>query len=577
MEQSNHNFHLDISNLYGLKGELTFKLGRGINAIPTPHGEVVTRSLALLAGGTDLENSISDGKMEGSVQLTDGTSTYYCKLKRELIDETPFVANSNPLPGDYKLQHVMVVDVDHPLFLKGLTTGSIRGYLQPHTAGVKEVVERRTKLARKLRLARQDIRKLKDQLAKLKDAPSKLNMVMRQYAKEEAKFKELLKEAESGRADREVIIRELIKAHNDVRNYNTKLRDLHKERDTLERNISKLKHSREKLRNCDEMDHLLSDVNSLSTELAKVTEDRSAVFRELVLYSVCADFDFKACPICSLAGVSTKYDGHSKRMLRKRASAIMEVKEEEKKRLDRKIRELTVEKRRAQIKMRQITLAYRTTQYEIRSLQNILSKTKESIKTLMREYTDRWHTLQRLKTLVNMDRIPPMGCSQGPSSQMAELRVKIQRYTALIQEKDGLEDRINTMRGMTVKLNQMLKGEDEILRRILYGARDIFNKNAKKLMNHLGFESFTSVSLDGKFNLNIMRRGGKNSYWKQPPLTLSSSETTTLVTLLALAVKENYYPNIPIFAVRLTGHDSERSKKLAEWIAQRVPVVIAVR
>jgi len=95
-------------------------------------------------------------------------------------------------------------------------------------------------------------------------------------------------------------------------------------------------------------------------------------------------------------------------------------------------------------------------------------------------------------------------------------------------------------------------------------AKDEFNENINDLMEELGFEDFRSVRLNENNELVVERRGHR----VQPVNTLSTSERHTISTLLIIALKDTYLPDIPFLVLDdvILDFDEDRKEKILDHL-----------
>ena len=90
------------------------------------------------------------------------------------------------------------------------------------------------------------------------------------------------------------------------------------------------------------------------------------------------------------------------------------------------------------------------------------------------------------------------------------------------------------------------------------GAARTFNMKVKELMKRLEFTEFQEIWLEeGTYNLRVIKKGGKSL----PVVSLSASEKYAIATLLQIAVKEAYMPEIPFFIVDEVVLDFDQARK----------------
>jgi len=105
-----------------------------------------------------------------------------------------------------------------------------------------------------------------------------------------------------------------------------------------------------------------------------------------------------------------------------------------------------------------------------------------------------------------------------------------------------------------------------IIREQRQGAARRFNSEVKILIKKLGFTEFEQIFLNEEtYRLQVFRKGGR----PQAISSLSSSERNALATLLQLAIKEAYIPEIPFFIIDevVLDFDKKRVEKIIEYLA----------
>jgi chromosome segregation ATPase len=110
----------------------------------------------------------------------------------------------------------------------------------------------------------------------------------------------------------------------------------------------------------------------------------------------------------------------------------------------------------------------------------------------------------------------------------------------------------------------------------LSNARRVFNQAAKALLRQLGFRDFKEVSIDKNFQIQIVR--GEGEGYTEAPNELSTSESTTLTILLALAAKGTYFPEFPFFVIDTitTCYNVNAHKRFIEFLGRELKCHVIV-
>ena len=106
-----------------------------------------------------------------------------------------------------------------------------------------------------------------------------------------------------------------------------------------------------------------------------------------------------------------------------------------------------------------------------------------------------------------------------------------------------------------------------------------FNERAKEVYNVLEFKDFEKVYIDpNTFEVNIIRKSG-GQLIRQPIISLSDSERSTIGIILMLAGKDQFLPDFPLFVLDAvtTDYDETRFNRIVEYLGNKVPYVLVTK
>lgn len=297
----------------------------------------------------------------------------------------------------------------------------------------------------------------------------------------------------------------------------------------------------------------------------------------------------KVCPLCGSSGINIEKMYNQKEELKKQIA-----------KLDREIGELLIEADRLRGETIEIDKKKKDKQKDIdkveRELQDKTAKKKELEREVLypqRKLESRKADLERAKQELKSIKEELRKIEREmkeKETKVQDLLVRRERLEErlLIIDKELEEEKRALQQASLIVVNeipmsiekaeflyaQWIHSLEEVVKHLenrskeqRQGAARRFNSEVKNLVAKLGFSEFEQILLNEEtYKLQVFRKGGL----PQAISSLSGSERNALGTLLQLAIKEAYVPEIPFFIVDevVLDFDKTRVEKIFEYLAE---------
>lgn len=560
-----------ISNLYGLGGEHTFQLRKGLNILAAPNAQGVSsifRSLALLFGEEDLDGALHATKDKGYVELVDGEKTYKCTVER--ASGGTFAEHNIELRNS-KLAYTVVVNEKHPLTYWNLSSQGVQEFLTSIT-GVEELRAQVVQDEKSLEKKTEERDQLEAEMKASQSIKSQLDEAVDEVRRIRRERVEFLRSSDLSGVSEEELATRLPKAFHEVKQRYEEWNRLLEEIQGLQGELSKKEEEYKKKEEQFDVPSLEEQLKRIEEEYRVVNARKNSAYRECSLYSAYTTFtpDRAECPICSLARFPCNHSKFDQTELRRRAEQVMKTKQREKVSLEKKEKKLMMEKSTLKARKRVWSEELREIRADINRRRSKLKSLKEGVEAAEQSYVEAHKELKRLERSSKM--IDKVASKIGEINfEENRLQRRIRELQKLAEEKTKKEEKLENLNSTIKKTDERLKTKRKEYEKAVHGAREIFNKSSRELMKSLHFERFSDIQIDEEFNIKVSREG-----FDQEVNTLSTSEATTITVLLTLAAKKNYHPDNPILAIDTvsTAYDPSTLKWLANWLVDQVPTVM---
>jgi len=363
------------------------------------------------------------------------------------------------------------------------------------------------------------------------------------------------------------------------KNLEDKKKEMKKLKDEIKKLDSEMQKVGERLKKLRTFEEIRKRTGEIEKELDSLRINRVEVYAELNLLESAKKLKEGVCPLCGSGNVNKKYIEDKLNKTKERLKNI-----------DSRIRVLNAEKERLKEEYRDRknleniipTLGSKRQQKET-ELENISSILKpleletEALKSELveceRKIADESKKLQYIEHKIK---------------EVNEAGILYERLGKLKAKRDSLKDEISritmeiknnsTMRLIDAEVEveraiQVCKERIQVLEKVLEwienkikeqkkGFAEKFNKSIEEVIKELDFEFSALIDPD---ELKITIKRGE---FRQPIASLSTTERSIVAVILQIALKEAFYPDIPLFIVDeiIMDFDRERATKLVEYL-----------
>ena len=551
---------LEVENAYGLKGNHSFVFKPGLNVLLCSNAKGASsaiKSLGLLAGQTCLDGAIHESADAANVKLQVDRAGYYVSLKR--TSGVPAVMAAELL--DPRALDCVIVNENHPL-CGHLDSESVKQFItraadlsrlseqkdeqeRDHDAKRAQLSEIRTTIEGLKKIEAENLR-VEDRIQELKE--SRAALVKKMPKKASPVAQDVLEQVYS----------QVAKCRNDIHDFQRMMRE---KQQALVKAEARLV-SYEAQAN---IPAVQEEIEKVQLEKLKFEEDKKKYSKLIMLASALEGLGhLPECPACAILDVHSDWSKLPEETFLPTLDNFAGHKINERLELEKKIenciRELRDLDNRCKGANDDITERKRACN-ELRSELNTLDR---HLKEKQRELATANSQLHDLSRKLGKD---------------GTLRIKIHdvkhELELLEKQRDELKGPIEELRRAKAaegKVATQLKGAEKAfsqtkaaLANALNNAREIFNKTAKSLLHEIGLRNFREVAVDKDFHIRVVRED-----CVEFATELSTSESTTLIVLLALAAKKAYYPSFPFFAVDTitTSYNISAHKRFIEFLGR---------
>jgi len=340
-------------------------------------------------------------------------------------------------------------------------------------------------------------------------------------------------------------------------------------------------------------------IEGLRIDVERLREERRICEVQLNLFSsalqgIKEEFETVTCPLCGYGKVSVNVLKRRVEDLRRRISAINAKLAKALGDLDR----YTLEK--SEITQRKHELEEEINYLENEALKSVLIKmhtSEEVIKDYRKKVEEREkeiraeeEKLRRVRDDLVKKAKEKERYERERYGKREELTTKLER---IITERENVEHQLRELKDKLSRIStenvsgvsmdlveaiQVYEEYEKVLKEALEYLREVadrerrgvaraFNRTVREILDELGFKEFDSIILnEDTYELLVYRQGGVY----QPISSLSMAEKSAIATVLQVAMKMTYLPDVPFFIVDAIALDFDQSKviKILDYLAR---------
>jgi hypothetical protein len=571
---------LDIENAYGLKGKHSFAFKPGLNIVACSNGKgasSMVNALSLFAGETMLDGAIHESADVASAKLLidDRPDDYSLTLKRASGMPT---ATSAQRVNERALECV-VVNERHPLH-RHLDRESVEAFVTK-AANLSELVDKKADMESALARTEAALAKAAAAIADAGNVEQENRDVSARIQKlneERERQKELARKNETISPEAKKQIERLLEGAT-VR--------VNKSRETVQKCRTQLKERNEALieaesvlAKCNVQTKIKTaqeEIETISTERARDQAAKEKTARLVSLSSALQALGHPGeCPACAVFGIHTDWKTIPDDIFIPTLKNFGGKEVAERTRLEKRIEDHLR-------KLHELNDLSKGAKEEQARLRGRCSEIREE----MAELTEKMKAAERELAKANTD-LHELGAKKVAADNKAQGKLAIVEFElgTLEQRRKALQPMLEGLRKAKAtkdRAEDEAKAAKKNLAQVtaelddgLSNARRVFNQAAKTLLRQLGFRDFKEVSIDKNFQIQIVR--GEREGYAEAPNELSTSESTTLTILLALAAKGTYFPEFPFFVIDTitTCYNANAHKRFIEFLGRELKCHVIV-
>jgi len=576
-----------FNNIGGLYGKREFKFQKGTNIILSRNAvgaSSIVSGIACAIGGRDINDCVHELAKDATATVTMGKDAWSCHLT-----STPHgtkIEEQTPLLEDPYSVYAIVVNEKHPLTI--LTDENVANFLKS-ISGIDKFEE-------KIRTLRQSIENLETKATRVEEETKALEPAHANYVrlcsqreKAELDMAKIAEQAKEAPKPSEAKIAHAKTLEEKLSTLEDKFKELAAKRDELAFKRDSVKSSLESQLFVKEKDESLKKLEEARVTKKHFAPKSIAAARYRGIYGSYVvllrsiqknnqaldeqDFSME-CPFCSqFKKVQDRCTFHTvpidtriatfedvladKRKMQKMATGEM----------DKAVETVNLFTSKEEGFEQNITDLRKT----LRTVMDQFNETNTQVEMLSGKRVQLQTELVELTGSLAIQR----RVSEAETA-LIELRSKIDTARKEDDEYEAKQNELAEIKRNTDAKKQAFNTGKTQREEWLNKARLAFNSEATKVMKAVGFKFFNKIVIDETFTVKIMRTQDGHEYEEHLD-ELSSSETTTLTILLALAAKINYHPEVSLFIMdTLTSSlDKERFINLVDYIKTKVPCLIA--
>ena len=566
---------IKVSNLFGLSGEHTFDLEKGLNIFTAPNAQGVSsvfRSLALVFGEKNLEGALHGMRDNGYVEFNNGKETYYCKVGKEMVERTPLIKGQATPEGS--IVYTVVLNENHPLAYWKLSSEGVRSFLTDliHAEETQAQIAQYEKSVEKKSKELEDLQAMLKEMEDQKIAEQLFSIDEKRSAKRIEKLK-VLRGLGVSEMDEQEIEELLPKFYHEAESANKRRLELSTKANELQARVASMEKKHKELVDRLDLDSIVANMEEINSEYERIHAEKATTSKYQAIYAAYIGIPLGEvkCPICAMGRFPCSHNKQNQQEMRRKAEHLMNLKGGKKARLEKRVAELTRDRGVFKRKRSQAQVDIKRSKADLSGMRVALAKLNEDAAMAQREYSEAGGAYDRLReSRKGADRIAKKLAVLN--AEDADLKIKRGHLQVLHDEQTKLAGDVEKKEEELKKLmTEKLEPKKQAYEQIVHGAKKLFNQTAKELMRTLDYEGFQGIEIGDDFNIQIDRGG-----FKQSVATLSTSEATTVAILLTLAAKQNYCPKIPVIAIDTvsTAYDPSRLAWLAKWLVTKVPTVM---
>jgi len=591
---SSNEIKLNFENVGVFRGNHSFNLKKGLNAVKAPNAKgktSFTRGLELflipaseLKGKGYFMNMYATAPDEQlKVELISENNSFLRRFRRPQNSDDLRAVSRDPFPlKGINLAQVCFATPENELINSILYGKSIKDYIEV-ISGNKSYNAIVKSLEKLLRNYNRQYQKYKDDLIRLDETSRSLNNDLKEKEKnakelqtlpevDEEKFLEsteirnqyFAKKSEKGKLDK--IIRE---EKGQLESLDQQIKDLKIDIKRQVELISDIEKEHPKItQKIEELKDLLDDQNKskkeIQQELFKIDDQKKSINDNWVKRKKYGEEKCYACDkplsLKELQDLERKLENTKKdysQELKKTKRQIEDYKDE--------INELQIQER--ELSIQQTNLAKNEKSLSRRELDR--DKISKDLETDLIEQKSFQKDIDKLLENVSEDISDIKKKRDKFEDRILILESKIKETKKRIKELEdntkGAEILTNKIEFLDECVSYLKRRKDEITEK----AAEKFNKRINEIYEELGFTDFKEVLIKDDYKIYITREkeGKILSDWSLK--ALSTSERYTIGITLLIAAKEEYLPDFPLFVIDeiVTSYDDDRIEKLKECIA----------
>lgn len=551
---------LEVENAYGLKGNHSFVFKPGLNVLLCSNAKGASstiKSLGLLGGQTCLDGAIHESANAANVKLQVDRAGYYLSLKR--ASGQPAVMAAELL--DPRALDCIIVNENHPL-CGHLDSESVKRFIT-RAADLSRLSEQKHEQEREYDAKRaqlSEIRTTTEGLKKIEAENLKVEDRIQELRESRAALLRKMPKKASPVAQGllEQVYSQVAKCRNDIQDFRRVMREKQQALVKAEAALA----SYEAQANIPAVQREIEEV-----KLTKLNfeEEKQRYSKLIMLASALEGLGHLAeCPACAIFSVHSDWSKLPDETFLPTLKNFGGHKMIERTELEKKVDNCTRE-------LRDLDNRCKGANDDIAERKRVCSEVRSELNTLDKYLKEKQRELATANSELH-DLSRKLG-------REGTLRIKIHdvkhELELLEKQRDELKGPIEELRkakAAEARVAAQIKDAEKAfnqtkaaLDNALSNAKQIFNKTAKSLLHEVGLRNFREVAVDNDFHIRVVRED-----CVEFATELSTSESTTLIVLLALAAKRAYYPSFPFFALDTitTSYNISAHKRFIEFLGR---------